>query len=106
MLVRKKIILIFYLVLFLVGNKFDLYKLVPEEEAKSLAKELNATYLHVSAADGTGINELFYYIGKKYLNPNWSQEDEKGEEKEEEKKEEKNKIRRGHKIDNKQCILL
>ena len=102
MLVRKKIILIFYLVIFLVGNKFDLDKLVPEGEAKSLAKEINATYLHVSAVDGTGINELFYYIGKKYLNPNWSQEDEK----EEEKKEEKNKIRRGHKIDNKQCILL
>ena len=101
MLVRKKIILIFYLVLFLVGNKFDLYKLVPEEEAKSLAKELNATYLHVSAADGTGINELFYYIGKKYLNPNWSQEDEKKEE----KKEEENQIRRGQKKD-KKCILL
>ena len=82
----------------MVGNKFDLDKLVPEGEAKSLAKEINAKYLHVSAVDGTGINELFYYIGKKYLNPNWSQEDEKGEE--------KNKIRRGHKIDNKQCILL
>ena len=46
MLVRKKIILIFYLVIFLVGNKSDEYKLkqVPEEEAKSFAKEINAIY--------------------------------------------------------------
>ena len=67
LLVRKKIILIFYLVIFLVGNKSDLYnklKQVPEKEAKSLAKEINATYLLVSAIDGIGINELFYYIGK------------------------------------------
>ena len=95
MLVRKKIILIFYLVIFLVGNKSDEYKLkqVPEELAKSFAKEINAIYHKVSAKDGTGINELFYYIGKKYLHLNWSQEDTKKE----------NQIRREN--DN-NCILL
>jgi len=54
----------------LVGNKSDRYELkqVPDEEAKSLAKEINAIYHLASAKDGTGIEELFYYIGKKYLN--------------------------------------
>ena len=65
----------------MVGTKSDLkrFKLneVPEEEAKSFAKEINAIFQIVSAEDGTGINELFYYIGKKYLNPFWSQEEEK-----------------------------
>ena len=95
MLVRKKIILIFYLVIFLVGNKSDEYKLkqVPEEEAKSFAKEINAIYQLVSVKDGTGINELFYYIGKKYLHPNWNKEDEKKE----------NQIRGEN---NKNCILI
>ena len=72
---------------------------VPEKEAKLLAKEINAIYLLVSAEDGTGINDLFYNIGKKYLNPNLSQEDEKKEEKEE------NQIRRKKQINN-NCILL
>jgi len=93
MLVRKKIILILYLVICLVGNKSDLYKLkqVPEEEAKSFAKEINAIYQSVSAKDGTGIYELFYSIGKKYIHPNWNQEDEKKE----------NQIRR---VNDKNCI--
>ena len=65
----------------MVGTKSDKFELkkVPEEEAKSLAKEVNAIYQLVSAKDGTGINDLFYYIGKKYLHPNWNQEDEKKE---------------------------
>ena len=65
----------------MVGTKSDKFELkqVPEEEAKSFAEEINAIYQLVSAKDGTGIDELFYYIGKKYLNPNWSQEDEKKE---------------------------
>ena len=58
----------------MVGTKSDRNELkqVPEEEAKSFAKEINAIYQLVSAKDGTGINELFYYIGKKYSNSNWS----------------------------------
>ena len=65
----------------MVGNKSDEYKLkqVPEELAKSFAKEINAINHKISAKDGTGINELFYYIGKKYLHLNWSQEDTKKE---------------------------
>ena len=79
----------------MVGNKSDEYKLkqVPEEEAKSFAKEINAIYHKVSVKEGKGINELFYYIGKKYLNPNWNKEDEKKE----------NQIRREN--DN-NCILI
>jgi Asp-tRNA(Asn)/Glu-tRNA(Gln) amidotransferase C subunit len=79
----------------LVGTKSDKFELkkVSEEEAKSFAKEINAIYQLVSAKDGKGINELFYYIGKKYSHPNWNQKDEKKE----------NKIRREN--DN-NCILL
>ena len=81
----------------MVGTKSDRNELkqVPEEEAKSFAKEINAIYQLVSAKDGTGINELFYYIGKKNLIPNWSQEDEKKE----------NQIRKENGNDN-NCILL
>lgn len=54
----------------MVGNKSDRCELkqVPDEEAKSFAEEINAIYHLASAKDGTGIKELFYYIGKKYLN--------------------------------------
>lgn len=81
----------------MVGTKSDKNRSeqVSEEEAKGFAKEINAIYQLVSSKDGTGINELFHYIGKKYLNLNWSQEDEKKE----------NQISRENE-NYKNCILL
>ena len=42
---------------------------VDDDEAKHLAKEINAIFLKTSAKECKGINELFNIIGKKILNP-------------------------------------
>jgi Ras-related protein Rab-1A len=41
----------------LIGNKFDLTRVVPYEEAKSLAETLNIPYFETSAKENTGITE-------------------------------------------------
>ena len=43
---------------------------VTDNEGKSLAKEINAIYMRTSAKLNSSIDEMFYSIGKKYLNPN------------------------------------
>ena len=43
---------------------------VDDDEAKNLAKELNAIFLRTSAKSSIKIEELFIEIGKKFLNPN------------------------------------
>ena len=91
----------------LVGNKFDRYdsQQVSKEEAKGFAKEINAIYQLVSAKDGTGINELFHDIGKKYINSDLNQNVEKTENEYKEDVEKENQIRRENESD-KNCILL
>ena len=85
MSVRKNKYIIINLVLALVGTNNDRYELeeVPEREAKSFAKEINAIYQLISAKNRTGIDELFENIGKKFLDIILSQEEEKYKEIEE-----------------------
>ena len=54
----------------LAGNKSDLYSMeeVKEEEAINYAKEKNIIFSLTSSYDNTGVNELFYKLGKMYLN--------------------------------------
>ncbi len=40
---------------------------VTDEEGRELAEELNAIYRETSAYDGSGIDDLFYNIGIKFL---------------------------------------
>ena len=77
--VRKNKYIILNLVFALVGTNIDRYELeeVPEEEAKSFAKEINAIYQLISSKNGTGIDELFENIGKKFLGINLRQDEEK-----------------------------
>ena len=42
---------------------------VEENEGKSLAQQLGAIFQKTSAREATGVDELFYKIGKKFLNP-------------------------------------
>ena len=59
----------------------------------------------MSAKDGTGINELFHDIGKKYINSDLNQNVEKTENEYKEDVEKENQIRRENEND-KNCILL
>ena len=43
---------------------------VSDDEGKTLAKEINALYMRTSALLNSSIDEMFYSIGKKILNPN------------------------------------
>ena len=56
-------------IVFIVGNKSDLYEkeAVNEEEARQYAKDINALYKLVSAENGDGINEIFKMIGERML---------------------------------------
>lgn len=60
-------------VLGIAGNKCDRYEFeeVPEEEAKAFAEQVGAVFYLTSAQDNTGIADLFYEIGGKYLDPNF-----------------------------------
>ena len=44
---------------------------VDDNEAKNLAKELNAIFLRTSAKSSIKIEELFIKLGKKFQNPNY-----------------------------------
>lgn len=65
---------IWIIVIALAANKGDLFSQeeVKEEEGKKYAKEIGALFQITSACTGIGINELFYKIGCKLLNPNFS----------------------------------
>ena len=45
---------------------------VSEDKGKQYADEINAIFQITSARNGIGINELFYDIGCKILNPNYN----------------------------------
>ena len=65
------------IVLALAGNKNDMYEHeeVEEEEGVELGKELGAIFQKTSAKEATGVEELFYKIGKKLINPNDNNEE-------------------------------
>lgn len=46
----------------IVGNKCDLDGKVPKNEAKRIALENGLHYFEVSAKDGKGVDESFYYV--------------------------------------------
>jgi small GTP-binding protein len=54
---------------YIVGNKNDQYLLeqVKKEEAQKYANSINAIYRCVSALEGSGINELFDFIGRAFF---------------------------------------
>ena len=60
-------------VLGIAGNKCDLYESedVKESEARQFAEEIGAIFELTSAQNNTGINELFFEVGNKYLDPNF-----------------------------------
>ena len=60
-------------VLGVAGNKCDLYESedVKESEARQFAEEIGAIFELTSAQNNTGINELFFEVGNKYLDPNF-----------------------------------
>ena len=60
-------------VLGVAGNKCDLYESeeVKESEARLFAEEIGAIFELTSAQNNTGINELFFEVGNKYLDPNF-----------------------------------
>ena len=56
-------------IIFLIGNKSDLYEKeeVNEEEARKYAEEINSLYKLVSAQNGEGINDIFKMVGERLL---------------------------------------
>ena len=60
-------------VLGVAGNKCDLYESedVKESEARQFAEEIGAIFELTSAQNNTGINELFFEVGNKYLDPDF-----------------------------------
>ena len=65
------------LVLALAGNKNDMYEHeeIEEDEGIQLGKELGAIFQKTSAKEATGVDDLFYKIGKKLINPNDNNEE-------------------------------
>ncbi len=60
------------IVLGLAGNKCDLdQEKVSEEEARNLAKEMNAIFELTSASKNIGIDHFFHNLGCKYIDPNF-----------------------------------
>ena len=60
-----------YSILGIVGNKFDMFdnEEVSEDEAREFAEEKNASFMLVSAKNGSNINNLFSLLVNKYLDP-------------------------------------
>ena len=60
-------------VLGLAANKSDLdeNEAISEEMARNFAKEINAIFMYTSASTFIGIDELFYSVGCKYIDPNY-----------------------------------
>ena len=67
------------------ANKCDLleFEEVEEEEGRKLANELNAIFKTTSAKNQTGINDLFYAIANKIVDPSYDankdDDDDKGD---------------------------
>ena len=57
----------------IVANKYDLYidRKMINNEGKKFAKELKAIYIQTSAMSNMGINDLFYNIGTKIIDPEY-----------------------------------
>ena len=55
--------------LFLVGNKSDLesQRAITEEVGREKAKDIEAIFFETSALDGSGIDDLFLTVAKKYI---------------------------------------
>ena len=66
------------LIIYLVGNKYDLIEKedISEEEVREYAKSVNVPLWFTSAKDSTGIEDLFDEIGQKYLDPEFSSNEE------------------------------
>ena len=64
------------IIMYIVGNKSDLNEQITEEEARKYAESLGIPLWFTSAKDSTGIEELFEEIGKKYLSPEFSNNEE------------------------------
>ena len=56
-----------------VGNKCYLYnnQEVSNDEAKEFAKSINAIFALISDKSSDGVNELFYHIARKILDPDY-----------------------------------
>ena len=65
-------------IMYIVGNKYDLleHEAVKEEEAREYARNEKVSFWLTSAKDSTGIDELFDEIGKKYLEPDFNNDEE------------------------------
>ena len=65
-------------IMYIVGNKYDLIEreAVNEEEARAYAESQNVPLWFTSAKDSTGIDELFEEIGLKYLDPEFTNNEE------------------------------
>lgn len=68
-----------YVVIAIAANKSDLYEKeqVPEEEARSFAKNIGAIFRLTSAYTASGVEDLFRAIGSKYLDPNFVDSEKK-----------------------------
>ena len=62
------------------ANKSDLYEKeqVNEKEARKFADDIGAIFKTTSALSNSGIDTLFTFIGKKYLNKNFNYKDSTG----------------------------
>ena len=74
------------MILAIAGNKCDLYEkeAVPEEVAREFAQSIGALFGLTSAANNTGINNLFFDAVYKYLDPNFQQKIQQEKEEKEE----------------------
>ena len=57
------------IMIYIVGNKYDLYleEQVNEEEVRAFAREVNADFNTISALNSKGVDDIFWDVGKKYL---------------------------------------
>jgi len=93
-IIYKKFI-IFWVVLALVGNNIEKYESqeVDDAEAENFAEEISAIFQLVSSKENIGIEDLFYIIGKSFLQKTKNEKAEREKEKDREIEEEKkNKI--------------
>ena len=73
------------IIICIAANKYDLleFEEVEEEEGRKLANELNAIFKTTSAKNQTGINDLFYAIANKIVDPSYDankdDDDDKGD---------------------------
>ena len=95
----------------IVANKNEFYQHmeVEYEEGEEFAKSIGAGFFCISSLSDLGINEMFNYIGKKLLNPNYDFFEEKNKAKEEYERKKKERMNlktdlKGKKL-KKDCII-